>query len=101
MWCERPLSDAHPNRHALMRRCLFIAAFYGSALLVAAEAQEGPKNSVILIIRHAEDPANGHGLSARGEQRAEAYINYFQNFTLDSKRLGTQGAVGAAGVKET
>src|SRR4030095_13324372 len=101
MWCERPLSDAHPNRHALMRRCLFIAAFYGSALLVAAEAQEGPKNSVILIIRHAEDPANGHGLSARGEQRAEAYINYFQNFTVDSKRLEPNAVVVAADSKQS
>jgi broad specificity phosphatase PhoE len=84
-----------------MRRCLFIAAFYGSALLVAAEAQEGPKNSVILIIRHAEDPANGHGLSARGEQRAEAYINYFQNFTVDSKRLEPNAVVVAADSKQS
>jgi broad specificity phosphatase PhoE len=70
-----------------MRTCLFIAVIYGSALLVVADAQEGPKNSVVLIIRHAENPANGHGLSPRGEQRAKAYKNYFLNFTVDSKRL--------------
>jgi broad specificity phosphatase PhoE len=70
-----------------MRTCLFIAVIYASALLVVADAQEGPKNSVVLIIRHAENPANGHGLSPRGEQRAKAYKDYFLNFTVDSKRL--------------
>jgi broad specificity phosphatase PhoE len=73
-----------------MRRCVVIAVIHCSALLVVADAQEGPKNSVILIIRHAENPANGHGLSPRGEERAKAYKNYFQNFTVDSKRLEPQ-----------
>ena len=70
----------------LRYRCLFIAVIYGSALLAVADAQEGPKNALVLIIRHAENPANGHGLSPRGEERAEAYKNYFLNFTVDSKR---------------
>ena len=69
-----------------MRKCLPIAVIYGLVLLVVADAQEGPKNSVVLIIRHAEDPADGHGLSPRGQERAEAYKNYFLNFTIDSKR---------------
>lgn len=69
-----------------MRTCLFMAVICGSALLVAADAQEGPKNAVVLIIRHAEDAGSGHGLSPRGEERAEAYKNYFLNFTVDSKR---------------
>lgn len=70
-----------------MRRCLFIAVIYGSALLVVADAQDGPKNAIILIIRHAENPESGRGLSSIGEQRAKAYKNYFLNFTVDSKRL--------------
>jgi broad specificity phosphatase PhoE len=70
-----------------MRTCLFIAVIYGFALLVVADAQEGPKNSVVLIIRHAENPASGRGLSPTGEQRAKAYKDYFLNFTVDSKRL--------------
>ena len=69
-----------------MRKCLPIAVIYGLVLLVVADAQEGPKNSVVLIIRHAEDPADGHGLSPRGQERAEAYKNYFLNLTIDSKR---------------
>src|SRR6476620_3000764 len=71
----------------LMRRCLFIAVIYCSTLLVAADAQEGPKNAVVLIIRHAEDAGSGDGISPLGQKRAEAYKNYFLNFTIDSKRL--------------
>jgi hypothetical protein len=45
-----------------------------------------PKHSVVLIIRHAEDAESGNGISLRGEQRAQAYKDYFLNFTVDSKR---------------
>ena len=69
----------------LMRRHLFIAVVCGSALLAAANAQEGPKNATVLIIRHAEDADSGDGISPLGQQRAEAYKNYFLNFTVDSK----------------
>ena len=66
---------------------LFTAIFFASTLIVAAEAQDGPKNSTVLIIRHAENPANGRGLSPTGQQRAKAYKDYFLNFTVDSKLL--------------
>ncbi len=69
-----------------MHRCLFIAVIYCSALLVAADAQDGPKDAVVLIIRHAEDAGSGDGVSPLGQERAEAYKNYFLNFTVDSKR---------------
>ena len=83
-----------------MIRCLFNAALC-CALIGGAAAQEGPKNSVVLIIRHAEDPPSGHGLSTRGEERAKAYINYFQNFTVDSKRLEPNAVVVAADSKQS
>jgi hypothetical protein len=44
-------------------------------------------NSVIVIIRHAEKPADGDGLAPAGEARAHAYVDYFKNFTLDSKPI--------------
>ena len=69
-----------------MHRWFVSAVLFAYSLILTANAQEGPKNSVILIIRHAENPANGHGLSPRGKERAEAYKNYFLNFTVDSKR---------------
>lgn len=70
-----------------MRRRVFTAILIALALTLAAYAQEGPKDSVVLIIRHAEDAESGHGISPRGEERAEGYKNYFLNLNVDSKRL--------------
>jgi len=70
-----------------MHRRLFTAIFFAFALIFVAHAQDGPKNSVVLIIRHAEDADSGHGISPRGQEQAEAYKNYFLNLNVDSKRL--------------
>ena len=70
-----------------MHRRFFTAIFVAFALIFVAHAQDGPKNSVVLIIRHAEDADSGHGISPRGQERAEAYKNYFLNLNVDSKRL--------------
>ena len=84
-----------------MHRRLFTAVLFASTLIVTAEAQEGPKNAVVLIIRHAEDAGSGHGLSARGAERAEAYKNYFQNFMIDSKRQEPEAVLVAADSKQS
>src|ERR1700747_2129733 len=84
-----------------MRQCLFSAVIHASALLAVASAQEGPKNSVVLIIRHAEDAGTGHGLSERGAERAEAYKSYFQNFMIDSKRREPNDVLVAADSKQS
>jgi hypothetical protein len=69
-----------------MRWRLFTAILFASALIPVAQAQEGPKNAVVLIIRHAEDAGSGHGISPLGQERAEAYKDYFLKFTVDSQR---------------
>jgi hypothetical protein len=69
-----------------VHRFLFTAVIFASALLAVANAQEGPKNATVLIIRHAEDADSGDGISPLGQERAEAYKNYFLNFTVDSKQ---------------
>jgi hypothetical protein len=43
------------------------------------------KNAVVLIIRHAEKPDSGSGLTPAGEQRAAAYPDYFKHLTLDGQ----------------
>jgi hypothetical protein len=90
---------AHWNASMMTRGLFVVASCF--ALLFVADAQEGPKNSIILIIRHAENPANGHGLSPRGEERAKAYANYFQNFSVDSKRLEPSAVLVAADSKHS
>jgi len=70
-----------------MYKCLFTAVFFASTLTLPADSQSGPKDAIVLIIRHGEKPDTGRDLSPSGQQRAEAYIHYFQEFTVDSKQL--------------
>jgi len=44
-------------------------------------------NSVILIVRHAEKPVDGDGLTPAGQARAQAYVHYFETYTLDGHPL--------------
>ena len=57
------------------------------------------KNAVILVIRHAEKPGDGQGLSDEGEIRAQAYVNYFKNFTIDGQPLKLDYIFAAADSK--
>ena len=84
-----------------MYRYLFIAVFLASMLTIAAESQSGPKDAVVLIIRHAEDADSGHGISPLGEKRAEAYKNYFLNLAVDSKRLEPDVVFAATDSKQS
>lgn len=61
------------------------------------ESQEASplSDSTILIIRHAEKPEFGSGLSTEGRARAQAYVRYFQDLRLDSKRLRVDYLVAA------
>jgi len=70
-----------------MHRHLIIAVAFTFTLTLTAYSQDGPKDAVVLIIRHAENPDTGRGLSPRGKQRAEGYKDYFQKFTVYSKPL--------------
>ena len=84
-----------------MHRFLFTAVIFASALLAVANAQEGPKNATVLIIRHAEDADSGDGVSPLGQERAEAYKNYFLNFSVDSKRREPQAIFAAKDSKKS
>ena len=51
--------------------------------------------SIILLIRHAEKPGSGAGLSPMGEKRAAAYVDFFTHYRLRGQPL-TIGALFAA-----
>src|SRR4029434_10559332 len=84
-----------------MRKCLFCVILFVSALTVAAVAQDGPKDAVVLINRHAEDGGPGRDLAPRGHERAEAYKHYFLNFTVDSKRREPEVVFAAKDSKQS
>lgn len=64
-----------------------VAIFSQTASVATSSGEKHPalKDAVILIIRHAEKPAEGMTLSPAGEKRAEAYVEYFKKLTLEGK----------------
>lgn len=77
---------------ALRRFARVIALFAISASLAFAGPQsvqpvlgKGLSGVRLLIIRHAEKPEEGSGLTPAGERRAKAYAGYFQHLILDGK----------------
>jgi hypothetical protein len=84
--------------------CSWLAMLLPLSLLADAPPMAksaGLSNTVILIIRHAEKPDDGSGLSTEGEARAQAYVNYFKTFTLDGQPLKLNCLFAAADSKES
>jgi len=50
-----------------------------SATTLVSHPSPMPANATIFLVRHAEKPASGPGLSPAGQARAKAYAKYFQN----------------------
>ena len=68
----------------------------GPVSALSSEQGTNPlSGATILIIRHAEKPASGSGLSMEGEARAQAYVRYFQNLRLDGQPLHLDYLVAA------
>jgi broad specificity phosphatase PhoE len=61
-----------------------------------AEDSPGLKDATVLVIRHAEKPASGDTLTPAGEARAKAYVNYFQNYTVEGKPFAVDHLFAAA-----
>jgi hypothetical protein len=51
------------------------------------KGSQGLRDVTVLIVRHAEKPASGSGLSPQGEQRAQAYASWFDPLRLDGQNL--------------
>jgi hypothetical protein len=61
----------------------------------------GLANATVLIIRHAEKPANGPGLSPAGEARAKAYAGYFRRLKLDGAPVRINALIATADSDES
>src|ERR1700740_600185 len=82
----------------LMRRLLAATVIAVAVLtLIYADhpAQSGLRNATVLIIRHAEKPTEGTVLNARGEERARAYVDYFNPLKLDGQTLTPERLIAA------
>jgi hypothetical protein len=77
-----------------MKTCLLFRTLLVLALQTALFAQapapgpcEGLKDTVVLIVRHAEKPVHGRGLIPAGTARAKAYADYFRSYAVDGRPL--------------
>jgi hypothetical protein len=84
-----------------MRKLIWVLLLW--PMLVSAHHADkdtrGLRDVTVLIIRHAEKPDQGNGLSPRGEQRAQAYASYFDPFQLDGTALVPQRLIATSDSK--
>jgi len=58
-------------------------------------------NAVVLVIRHAEKPESGTGLTPEGERRAAAYAGYFEHYRIDGKPFKASHIFATADTKKS
>ena len=93
-----------PKANAMKFRILTLLAFAVCSSAATAHSKvpaAGPGTSglageTVLIVRHAEKPETGTGLTLAGEQRAQAYVKYFSSFSLNGKKAAPQYLIAAA-----
>jgi hypothetical protein len=78
---------------------LLLAIFFLSLGRAFAGDSDGLKNTMVLIIRHAEKPDSGNTLTPAGEERAKAYVNFFKNYTVDTRPVTLDYLFAAADSK--
>ena len=68
---------------------------------LAGRVFAGPKQATILVVRHAEKPDQGTGLTPAGEARANAYVGYFSDLKAGSESLKPDEIFAAADSKNS
>ena len=77
--------------------CAIPAAVYADEERAATLADgRGPANGVVLLIRHAEKPADGAGLAPLGVKRAQGYVRYFTKLRVAGSPMRIHALVAAA-----
>lgn len=67
--------------------CLFASAPCDAKDGAIAESHTADGRTVILMVRHAEKPAQGTGLTPEGQRHAEAYADFFTHYRLGGRVL--------------
>jgi hypothetical protein len=86
------------KNNSIIRAALLFLAAAASCL---GQGSVGLKDAVVLIIRHAEKPAEGQELTAAGYQRAQAYVKYFGDFQMEGRALKLDALFAAADSKKS
>jgi hypothetical protein len=86
------------KNNLIIRAALFFSA---AAISCLGQDSSGLKDTVVLIIRHAEKLDSGQDLAPAGYQRAEAYVKYFGDFQVDGKPLKPDSLFAAADSKNS
>jgi hypothetical protein len=97
-----------PNR---VNRARLLAVAFASLLMLLTIpiststafqiTSSGLADATVLIIRHAEKPDSGAGLSPAGEARAQAYVGYFQHLTLNGTEFRPDTLIATADSKNS
>jgi hypothetical protein len=96
------ISNCHAARSIRRHLLLCLALLAALTRVSSAAPQASPlQDAVILIIRHAEKPESGPELTTEGVQRAKAYVNYFNDFQMDSQPLKLDCLIAAADSKNS
>jgi hypothetical protein len=74
-------------RKFLLILCCLPALAWAHHPAKAAKPNHGLRDVTVLIVRHAEKPPQGNGLSPQGEQRALAYATYFDPWQQAAESL--------------
>lgn len=88
----------------MMKRVICFAMvilIFGALALKTTRMPGGPRKGTVLIIRHAEKPVTGGGLSQRGVERAEALAGFFGAYKIDGKALHLDAIYAASDSKES
>jgi hypothetical protein len=90
-----------PDNNFVKRKLLFPMLLLTTILPAFGKNSPALADTTILIIRHAEKPATGTGLTPEGEKRAQAYVHYFRDFTVDSKPFALDYIIASADSKNS
>ncbi len=80
---------------------LTLNASTGTPMVQPEQVQNGLSNATVIIVRHAEKTGYGKGLSAAGDVRAMAYVNYFKTFALNGEPMRINALVAAEDTKRS